>query len=279
MQISNCKLQNAKLLLSIFQFAFFILHFTFCNAAEAALTAKSALVVDSRTGKVLYAKEAGRPLPPASTAKVMTALLALQALDLHASYPLSPDAAATPPSRLNLAPGTLMTVEQMLYGLLLRSGNDMGIALAEVVAGSEEGFVRLMNETARELGARHTRFINPHGLPGPGQFTTARDLVTIFRYALRDPRFREIAGTKWARLELPEGDTLTIRNHNKLLWRFPGAGAGKTGYTLQARHCFVGEVSRNGRQIIIALLGSRQLWNDAEWLVKQGAKLPRQRAK
>jgi D-alanyl-D-alanine carboxypeptidase (penicillin-binding protein 5/6) len=234
--------------------------------------------VDGRTGQILYAKEAERPLPPASTAKVMTALLALQALDLYAPHRLSPDAAATPPSRLNLTPGTLMTVEQMLYGLLLKSGNDMGISLAELVAGTEGAFVRLMNETARDLGARRTRFINPHGLPGPGQHTTVRDLVTIFRHALRDPRFREIARTKWARLELPEGDVLTLRNHNKLLWRVPGAGAGKTGYTLEARHCFVGEVNRNGRQIIIALLGSRHLWNDAEWLLKKGARPPRQRA-
>jgi len=241
----------------------------YCHADE--LTAKAAIAIDADTGMILYAKNPYLKRPPASTAKVMTALVTLERSSLERPVKISGRAALAPPSKINLNKGDIVTTEELLYALLLKSANDAAIALAEGVAESETAFVKLMNKKAKELGARDTRFINASGLPGEGQYTTVYDLSIIMREALREPFLQEVLKTRVAVIEVENGERrVALRNHNKLLWMYDGAEGGKTGYTARARHCFVGEASRNTERVIIAILGSKRLWDDCRFLFDKG---------
>lgn len=256
-------------------FLFFLLLFTvhcslFTGFADE-LTAKAAIAIDADTGMILYAKNPHLRRPPASTAKVMTALLTLERSRLEKFVKISAKATAAPPSKINLNEGDKVKTEELLYALLLKSANDAAIALAESVAGRERSFVRLMNKRAKELGAKNTCFINASGLPGKGQYTTVYDLSIIMREALKEPFLREVLKTRVAVIEVDNGERkIALRNHNKLLWMYEGAEGGKTGYTIRARHCFVGEASRDKGRIIIALLGSKNIWEDSVFLFDKG---------
>lgn len=169
-----------------------------------------------------------------------------------------------------------MTIEDLLYGILLSSANDASLVLAEGIAGSVGRFAEMMTLKAREIGAVNSQFTNPHGLTAPGHYSTARDMALIFNYGLRNPTFREIVKTKTSSVtSISSGKTkrvrrISLRNHNKLLWSFDGAIGGKTGYTLAARKTFVGAVSRNGATLIVSILGSRDLWGDTMRLLEYG---------
>ncbi|MBI1864760.1 MAG: D-alanyl-D-alanine carboxypeptidase, partial [Nitrospirae bacterium] len=162
-------------------------------AGPPAVTAKSVLVMDAETGRTLYAKAPDRLHAPASTVKVMTGLLALEKVSPQKEVSVSAAASREPASRLGLQSGDRIDVQDLLYGLLLKSANDASVALAETAAGDVDRFVKLMNEKARTLGARKTVFKNPSGLPARGQVTTASDLACIFRAALRNETFVKIA--------------------------------------------------------------------------------------
>jgi D-alanyl-D-alanine carboxypeptidase len=170
-----------------------------------------------------------------------------------------------------------MSLDDLLYSILLASANDASLVVAEGIGRSVEHFAEMMTEKAREIGARSSRFVNPHGLTAPGHYSTARDLAVIFRYALNNPTFREIIRTKtssvnaYASVDRPKGARhIQIRNHNRLLWTFDGTIGGKTGYTLAAQKTFVGAVSRNGSTLIVSILGARDLWGDARRLLEYG---------
>lgn len=244
---------------------------------EESLTARSAFLLDVTTGQVLYQREPDLPLPPASTTKIATAIVALES-NRRGKDLLSVTKTATrvPSSKLYLRPGQTMSVEDLLYGLLLSSANDASLVLAEGIAGSVERFAEMMTDKARAIGATNSRFTNPHGLTAPEHYSTARDMALLFNYALKNPTFREIVRTKTSSVssifagKVRKVRRIQLRNHNRLLWSFEGAIGGKTGYTLAAQKCFVGAVSRNGVTLIVSILGSRDLWGDTRRLLEYG---------
>jgi D-alanyl-D-alanine carboxypeptidase len=234
--------------------------------------------MDATTGKILYQREPDLRLPPASTTKVTTAILTLESgRKLSELLTVSKAATRVPASKLYLRPGQKLTIEDLLYGLMLSSANDASNVLAEGVGGSVEQFAEMMTKKARLIGATNTHFTNPHGLTAPEHYSTARDLVTIFQYAMRNPIFRTIVQTKISAVNsstmvrkkiVPR--RISVRNHNRLLWNFEGTIGGKTGYTHAAQKCFVGGVQRNGATLLIAILGSRNLWGDTRQLLEYG---------
>jgi serine-type D-Ala-D-Ala carboxypeptidase (penicillin-binding protein 5/6) len=254
------------------------LNLTWAFAPDEDLTARAAVLMDAATGKILYQKEADLRLPPASTTKVATAILTLESgRSLSQSLTVSKEATRVPASKLYLRPGQSVSIEELLYGIMLASANDASVVLAEGIGGSVERFAELMTKKAHQIGATNTHFTNPHGLTAPDHYSTARDLAIIFRYAMKNPTFRDIVQTKFSSVSttamvrkkvVPR--RISVRNHNRLLWGYDGALGGKTGYTLAAQKCFVGAVQRNGATLIIAILGARDQWGDTKRLLEYG---------
>ena len=236
------------------------------------LSARAAVLMDAATGKILYQKEADLRLPPASTTKVVTAILALESgRKLTESLIVSKEATRVPASKLYLRPGQSLTIEELLYGIMLASANDASMVLAEGIGGSVEKFAEMMTKKASDIGANNSHFTNPHGLTAPDHYSTARDLAMLFRYAMKSAIFREIVQTKFSSVStiavvkkkvVPR--RISVRNHNRLLWNYDGALGGKTGYTYAAQKCFVGAVQRNGATLIVAILGARDQWGDTK---------------
>lgn len=237
------------------------------------IVGQAGLVMDVLTGKVLYEKNAHSPFEPASTTKIMTAILALEKGNLSDIVVTSEEPLRVDGSRIYLEEGEKLTLEQMLYGMILNSGNDAAVAIAEHIGGDIESFVKMMNAKAREIGAYHTTFVNPSGLPDEGHLTTAYDLALISRYALLNlPEFRKIVSTKT--LEIPwqaeEWDRQLI-NLNKLLWNYEGADGVKTGYTSTAGRTLVASATRDGWQLISVVLKSdANIWSDSMALLDYG---------
>ncbi len=242
-----------------------------------AISARAAILIDAATGEVLFEKEADVPLPPASTTKVMTALIALEQKPLNTVMPVSENASLAPPCKINVRAHEQWPLDDLLYSILLKSANDASIVIAEGTAGSVEKFSDLMNRKATEIGARHTNFVNPHGLDEKSHYTTARDLALIFRHASRQPVFREIAGTKTAAITSTGSRTLVLKNHNRLLGTYHGMLYGKSGYTSKAKRCFVGEAARGGRELIVCVLGSQNHFRDAGRLLDYGFQSEKER--
>lgn len=244
---------------------------------EEKLTAHSAFLLDAATGQILYQREPDLPLAPASTTKIVTAIVALESQKpMTELLRVSKSATRVPSSKLYLRTGQSMTIHDLLYALLLSSANDAGMVLAEGIGGSVPDFVEMMNRKARQIGAVNSHFANPHGLTAPDHYSTAKDMALLFDYALKNPDFREIVQTKISSVNsLSSGRTqrarrIFVRNHNRLLWNFDGAIGGKTGYTYAAQKCFVGGVSRNGATLIVSVMGSRDLWGDVRRLLDYG---------
>jgi D-alanyl-D-alanine carboxypeptidase len=233
--------------------------------------------VDPNTGQVLYEREPDLPLPPASTTKILTAIVVLESgKPMTELLTVTKSATRVPSSKLNLRPGQTMSIHDLLYGLLLSSANDAGIVLAEGIAGSVPRFAEKMTLKARQIGAVNSHFVNPHGLTAPDHQSTAKDLALIFSYAMKNAQFREIVQTRTSSVSSISGNKtkkvrrMSVRNHNRLLWGFDGAIGGKTGYTFAAQKCFVGGVSRDGTTLIVSILGSRDLWGDVKRLLEYG---------
>lgn len=244
------------------------------------VAARSAVLMNATTGELLFAKEPHLRLPPASTTKVLTAMLALERLDPNSRLQASEQAASAAPSRIGLHAGETASTQDLLYGLLLKSGNDAAETLAEAAGGSIYGFADMMNAKAWQIGARDSHFMNPHGLPDESHYSTAYDLALIFRHAMNYPMFADIVRTRSATLRVESsqgtyGDLrlIPVLNHNRLLASYEGTRGGKTGFTLKARRCFVGEVDRGGTRLIVAILNSpnsNTLWADARTLLDYG---------
>jgi D-alanyl-D-alanine carboxypeptidase (penicillin-binding protein 5/6) len=236
---------------------------------QAEITARSFVIMDANTGKILLSHNPQMFLPPASTLKVMTALMVMQHLRLDDRVEVSAYAAAAPPSNIRTQTGEVYTVRELLYALLLSSANDAARALAERVSGSEEEFARQMTQQVRQWGAYRTTLATANGLPSDNQFTTTEDLAKLFRRAMENPELAKIMGTKYHTIQ---GDR-ELRNHNRFLFTTPLAVAGKTGYTRASKHTFVG-LFRNGDQaIIIAMMGSQKKWSDLRPLIERGFEL------
>ena len=234
--------------------------------------------MDALTGRILYQKEADLRLPPASTTKVVTAILALESgRKLSDSLTVSKTATRVPATKLYLRPGQTLTIEDLLYSVLLSSANDASMVLAEGLGGTVERFAELMTKKAQEIGATNSHFSNPHGLTAPDHYSSAKDLAVLFRYAMTNTTFREIVQTKIGSVSSNSvirnrtvARRISVRNHNRLLWNFDGAIGGKTGYTQAAQKCFVGAVQRNGVTLIVSILGARDQWGDTKRLLEYG---------
>lgn len=237
--------------------------------------AESAILVDGRTGLVLWQKNARQRRPMASTTKIMTATLLLETADLSDTVVASKTAAATPYANLHLRPGERIPMEDLLYAIMLRSANDGCVAAAEHVAGSEAAFVALMNEKAREIGALDTHFVTSSGLHHPDHYSTAEDLARIAVYAVRNPLFNELCGARARAIRRSIGtkDCL-VRNHNKLLQRYPGADGIKTGYVRQSGRCLVASATRREGglpwRLIAVVLNSTDTYADTAAMLDYG---------
>ena len=248
--------------------------------SQPDVAARAAVLMNADTGEILFAKEPHLRLPPASTTKVLTALLTMERLDPNSRVQASPQAASTAPSRIGLRAGETASTQDLLYGLLLKSGNDAAETLAEAAGGSVYGFADLMNAKAWQIGARDSHFMNPHGLPDEEHYSTAYDMALIFRHAMNYAMFSDIVRTRSATLRIdsgqgPYGDSRLVQvvNHNRLLSSYEGTRGGKTGFTLKARRCFVGEVDRGGVRLIVSIMNSPNsgtLWQDARTLLDYG---------
>lgn len=241
-------------------------------AASPAVSADAAIVMDITTGTVLFEKDARRLMAPASTTKILTAIVALERGNLQDIVTVSRHAAYTEGSSVHLAPSEKLSLDDLLIGLLLRSGNDSAVAIAEHIAGTEQKFAELCNARAAELGARQTTFRNPHGLTTPGHLTTAFDLAVITRHALLNlPRFAEIVSAREDTIDWSGRPyDRQLRNTNKLLWMFAGADGVKTGTTREAGQCLVSSATREGQQIMAVVLHSGNRWSDSMRLLQYG---------
>lgn len=241
-------------------------------AGGPRVTARAAIVVDAASGATLWERSADTPLPPASTTKVLTAILALESGRLDEELPVSEYAASTAPSKLGLRPGQRMQLRDLLYAVLLKSANDASTVVAEGLGGSEVRFAARMTSRAHALGAVSSNFENAHGLTAPGHVSTARDLARLFRHGLGLPGFRDVLETPSVAVPVYGStvQTVSVRSHNRLLTGWTRQVIGKTGYTRPAKRCFVGAATDGQREVIIALLGSTDMWGDAKRLVAFG---------
>lgn len=220
-------------------------------------SARAALLMEADSGDVLYESNADEPMLIASTTKIMTALVVLERCDPAEAVVIDPAWTGIEGSSMYLAPGQELTVEELLYGLMLASGNDAAVALACIAAGSVEDFALLMNEKAAALGCENTHFVNPNGLDAEGHRASARDLAIITREAIQNETFREIVSTQSKTI----GD-MTYTNHNRLLRECEGVFGVKTGYTEAAGRSLVTCCQRNGVTLICVTLSAPDDWND-----------------
>lgn len=245
-------------------------------AKEIHLTAYSAVLMNTWNKRAVYSKKPYVKLAPASTVKIMTALVVLNKSALNKKVIVSRRATFMPPSRVDIKRGEEYSTEDMLKALLLNSGNDASVALAESVAGTEKDFVKIMNEMARKIGCRNTCFKTSNGLPAKGQYSTAYDLALIMREAAKDKRLLDILRIKEAEIvELNSGRRIKLKNHNKSLWKdTPYLILGKTGYTIKAGQCFLGYINYNKRHnLIVVVMRGRKLWPDLKELAEKGRRL------
>jgi D-alanyl-D-alanine carboxypeptidase (penicillin-binding protein 5/6) len=236
-----------------------------------ATAARAAVVMDVASRRVLYEKNPHIKLPMASTTKIMTAILAIEMGDLDEIVTASSRAVGVEGSSIYLGKGEKLTLEDLLYGLMLRSGNDAAVAIAEHIGGTVENFVRLMNRKAYQIGARNTNFVNPHGLHDDNHYTTAYDLALISAYAMENPIFRTIVSTKYKKIPW-EGRSYNrvLKNKNALLWDFEGANGIKTGYTKISRRCLASAAERSGMQLVCIVLDCQPWFEDSMTLLNYG---------
>lgn len=229
------------------------------------ISAQSALLLDCATGRVLYSKVPGRKSLIASTTKIMTALVICEQCNVLDSVRIPREAVGIEGSSMYLQPDEILTVQDLLYGMMLHSGNDAATALAIYCGGTVEGFVQLMNDKARVLGMTNTNFENPHGLDSAHHYSTAEDLGKLAAYAMGNPIFAKVVSTKNVRV----GDRY-LKNHNKLLWNVEGADGIKTGYTKSAGRILVSSASRGGRRLVAVTIADPDDWYDHKQLLEQG---------
>jgi D-alanyl-D-alanine carboxypeptidase len=235
------------------------------------VSARSAILVDGDTGRVIWEKAAHRRRPIASTTKIMTATLVLEHLPLDSIVKVPAAATRTPLVREGLRKGEHVPAWKLLDGLLIFSGNDDAYALAAAAAGSKPRFVKLMNEKARALGLRDTHFTSVSGVVDKGNYSSAWDLAALARYAFRDHRFRKVVGTRIARVRWSAPTFAKVYvNKNQLLRTYRGADGVKTGWTTLAGHCLVASAHRGGHGLIAVLLHSTDPYRDARRLLNFG---------
>ena len=230
-----------------------------------AISARKAMLVDATTGRVLYEKDADSRSLIASTTKIMTALIVCEQCNVLDRMRIPKEAVGIEGSSMYLKEGEVLTLQELLYGLMLQSGNDAAVALAIYCGGTVEGFAELMNDKARNLGLKNTHFENPNGLDSPGHYSTARDLAVLASYAMKNPIFAKTVSTKTVTV-----GNRSLRNHNKLLWQVEGADGVKTGYTKAAGRILVSSAARQGRRLVAVTIDDGDDWADHARLLNDG---------
>lgn len=232
-----------------------------CNA----ISAQSAILLDAQTGRVLYEKNADKQSLIASTTKIMTALVVCEQVNVLDRVRIPKEAVGIEGSSMYLQAGEVLTVQDLLYGLMLHSGNDAAVALAIYCGGTVEGFAELMNDKAHRLGMNSTHFVNPNGLDSPGHYSTARDMAILAACAMENPIFAKTVSTKTVNV-----GNRTLQNHNKLLWLLDGADGVKTGFTKAAGRILVSSCTRQGRRLIAVTMNDGNDWKDHQQLMEDG---------
>ncbi len=230
-----------------------------------ALSAEKAILLDAATGRVLFEKNVDSRSLIASTTKIMTALIVCEQCNVLDRMRIPKEAVGIEGSSMYLQEGEILTIQELLYGLMLHSGNDAAVALAIYCGGTVEGFAELMNDKAHNLGLTGSHFVNPNGLDAPDHYSTARDLAILSAYAMDNPIFYKTVSAKTVTV----GERY-LRNHNKLLWQVEGADGVKTGYTRAAGRLLVSSATRNGRRLIAVTINAPDDWRDHAALLGDG---------
>lgn len=269
--IENVRMGSGKLPLMLGFFCLLALHPASAAESKLDIVAQAAVLMEMQTGKILWARNRNLPLPPASTAKILTALVVLERSRPSEIVTIPIAATLSKGSTAQLQGGERVSIENLLYALLLQSANDAADALASHTSGSVTKFAALMNQKARSLGALQSHFLNPSGLPQKGQVTTARDLAVITRAAMMNSEFRKIVATKshsWKSAKW-QGE---LQNFNELLGSYNGAIGVKTGNTKEAGFCLVAAAERGHENYIAVVLRSQEkaVWQDAKTLLDYG---------
>lgn len=231
------------------------------------ISAQKAVVLDAETGRTLFEKDPDSRSLIASTTKIMTALVVSEHCNVLDRMRIPKEAVGIEGSSMYLKEGEVLTIQELLYGLMLQSGNDAAVALAIYCGGTVEGFAELMNDKARQLGLQNTHFVNPNGLDAPDHYSTANDLATLASYAMKNPVFAMTASAKTVRV-----GQRVLTNHNKLLWQYEGADGVKTGYTKKAGRILVSSAMRDGRRLTAVTINAPDDWNDHKHLLDEGFK-------
>jgi D-alanyl-D-alanine carboxypeptidase len=237
----------------------------FLSVPAAAISAQKAILLDADTGRVIYEKRADEKSLIASTTKIMTALIICEQCNVLDRMRIPKEAVGIEGSSMYLQEGEVFSLQELLYGMMLHSGNDAATALAIYCGGTVEGFAEMMNDKARMLKMNSTHFVNPHGLDAPDHYSTARDLAVLARYAMENPIFAQTVSTK----SVTVGNR-ALTNHNKLLWRVEGADGVKTGYTKAAGRILVSSAQRQGRRLIAVTIEDGNDWSDHAALYQDG---------
>ncbi len=247
---------------------FLLFNSVICYGEDINVKGEGVILMDVNSGRILYEHNSYEKLPMASTTKIMTALVALDNGNLKDVVTIEKNSVGIEGSSIYLYEGEKITLEDLLYGLMLRSGNDAAIAIANHIGGSVDGFIKLMNEKSREIGAMNTNFTNPHGLSGKNHYTTTYDLTIITREAFKYEAFRKIVGTQsWV---ANRSKNNYFYNKNKTLWQYEGGDGVKTGYTKMAGRCLVSSATRNDLQLIATVLNDGDWFNDCYQLLDYG---------
>ena len=233
------------------------------------VSARSAILIEAETGKILYAENAHEKLPMASTTKIMTALVALEQGNTWETVTVDASAYGTEGSSIYLHLEEEIALKDLLYGLMLSSGNDAAVAIAVHIGGGTQAFADIMNKKAIELGAYNTNFVTPNGLHDEAHYTTAYDLARIAAEAMRNDTFREIVSTEYYRAETGE-IARTFKNKNRILWEYAGGTGVKTGYTKAAGRCLVFAAEQDGMELIGVVLNCPNMFDDAKAMLDYG---------
>lgn len=247
--------------------------FSVVSHAEKApsISAKSAVLVNADTNITVFSKNGDTVLPMASTTKIMTCIVAIETGELDRRVRIPREAVGIEGTSLYLCEGDVLTMRDLLYGMMLRSANDCALAVALEIGGSIEGFATLMNEKATQLGLINTHFTNPHGLPDEEHYTTAEDLAHLAVFAMENEEFAKIVSTLEYRVEINGGETVKpVKNHNKMLRTYDGAVGVKTGFTKASGRCLVSAAERNGVRMVAVTLDAPSDWSDHTALLDLG---------
>ncbi len=241
------------------------------NASELSVSAKAAVLINGKSGEIIYSKNCDKKLSMASTTKIMTALILCEYGNFNKEVVVTAEMLKVEGSSMGLLPGDKVTLKDLLYGLMLSSGNDAANVIAFTIGGSLNGFVEIMNEKARELELTSTHFETPSGLDGENHYTTAYELALLTQYAMQNPEFKQAVATEKATLNY--GDPpykRTLKNHNKLLKTYEGAIGVKTGFTKKSGRCLVSAAERGGKFLIAVTLNASNDWQDHKTMLDYG---------